>query len=231
MAKYKIIPSIVTTHERDYLNQARDVLDLGVKEVALFPTTINYPEREKIYKLLKGKVVIPHVHLRDDMTRREIDYLTNKFKTKLFNTHCDYIDLFGRWEEKYKSLIYIENNGILPENFLEIVGGFAGLCFDASHFEDEWRGQKRLDEKQLADNIEKMEIGCCHVNAIIPGSEKYADRKWRSLHRFNKLSDLDYLKKYIHLLSEIISLELENPISEQLQARDYIEKMIKNSQN
>lgn len=226
MKEIKILPSIATTHECDYMGRAEEALDLGIGKVAFFPTTIERAERNKIYKILEGKIAFPQVHLRHDMDAAELDYLISSFKTELFNIHPIYEKEFSCFGPKYTKQIYVENYGILSEDFMNILDRFDGLCLDTSHFEDEWYGQKRADNRVLADNIKKIKIGCCHIGPVIWDTSVDAKRKYRSAHRFSKLSEFDYLSKFINLLPPIASIEVENSIPEQLQARDYIDKMI-----
>ncbi|OGD63531.1 hypothetical protein A2215_02320 [Candidatus Berkelbacteria bacterium RIFOXYA2_FULL_43_10] len=213
------------------MGRAEEALDLGMKEVAFFPTTIERAERGKIYEMLEGKITFPHVHLRHDMDALELDYLINAFKTKLFNIHPIYATEFLRFGAKYTKQMYVENYGILTEDFLDILSKFDGLCLDTSHFEDEWYGQSRADNRVLADNIDKIKIGCCHIGPVIWDISLGVNRKYRSAHRFSTLSEFDYLSKFIDLLPPIVSIEVENTISEQLQARDYVDKMISACEN
>ncbi len=44
-------------------------------------------------------------------------------------------------------------------------------------------------------------------------------------HLYKNLSELDYLKRYQEFLPEFVALEVENTLSEQLEAKKYIEKI------
>jgi len=80
--------------------------------------------------------------------------------------------------------------------------------------------------------LEKNKIGCCHVSVI--SNEFTTSPHWitnkeiksYSQHFMKELKELDYIRKYIKYLPDIISIELENSFEEQLRIGKYLEKII-----
>ena len=87
--KIKILPSLVTTHGSDFREKIRELKKLGLEEIAFFPTVLTAQERPEAYRLLAETKVkrIPFVHLRSDMTIKEMDFLEKKYKTKVIIAH------------------------------------------------------------------------------------------------------------------------------------------------
>jgi hypothetical protein len=106
---------------------------------------------------------------------------------------------------------------------------YGGLCVDFAH----WEGEKlkgNTEYVQKMDHlVKKIKIGCAHISAIknepTPIVIDATKREYDS-HVLGNLSELNYLKKYKAYFPEIMSIELENPIAEQLEAKKYTEKII-----
>lgn len=235
----KIILGLTTTSSSDYLGKIEEAKQLGITEIAFFPTAVNQEIRKDLYKRLEDSPVksIPHVHLRDDMDVWELEYLEKKFGTQVFNIHSknNSIRKFDLQKLKdYLPKIYVENlekfEYIPKTEELEAVGG---LCIDFSHWEEGiiLNGQK-YDEKMK--KIIHYPVGCSHVSAFNKIMTETRDAahpevvfRNYSKHTFSDLSELDYVKKYVQYLPDLISLELENFFAEQLKVKEYLEKMIK----
>ncbi len=136
MANKKILLGLTTITEGEWRNKAGEIDELGLKEIALFPTCLNFAERKELYGLLENTKLekIPHVHLRDDMELSELDYLVNKFGTEVFNVHSEncYFPSTLDFKDYFKK-VYVENtiDNTPTENDLK---KYAGLCFDFSHW-------------------------------------------------------------------------------------------------
>ncbi|MFA5746717.1 MAG: hypothetical protein WC926_01410 [Candidatus Paceibacterota bacterium] len=224
-----IFPSITTTPGSDWRAKIKEADELGLVEVALFPTCLDRVGREELYGLLgkSGIKKIPFVHLRNDMSLEELDLLVGKYGTEVFNTHSTvthplFFDLSG-----YKDKIYLENvRHIFEESELN---DFAGICIDLSHLEND-----RLLYPERFENFKRLiassRIGCNHINAIQKethfNEEVEEDR--RDCHYVRDLSELDYLKNYpAEYFSDFIALEMENDLKTQLAARDHIVEMLR----
>lgn len=237
----KILLGLTTTPGSDYKAKINEAKLLCIKEVALFLSGVGLEKRKELYKLLENSFIksIPHVHLRDDMQLWELKYLEKKFAVKVFNIHNknDPHNFYGFDFGDYRNRIYVENiisvDSIPAEDELS---NFAGLCIDFSHWQDALALGVESYDGEIRKMANKFPIGCAHISAV---GDKILERRdatfsdivYRhySKHFFNNLSELDYLGKYVEFIPELASLELENSFEEQLKAKRYVEKMIKES--
>ncbi|MFA4995859.1 MAG: hypothetical protein WC536_01800 [Patescibacteria group bacterium] len=229
----KILLGLTTTPGSDWREKVKEIDELGIKEIALFPTFLKHEERKILYNLLeKSKIkLIPHVHIRTDMDVEEVIYLKERFGSYLFNTHANPEWINKILEYKKANLkIFLENTSLLCLQEIEKhIREVDGLCLDYSH----WKSKKLLREEDydllMKRLVDHNKIGCCHISAIY---NKPKEMSWStesphySGHYMYKLSDLDYMKSYVQYLPEIISIELENSFEEQLKAKEYVEKLI-----
>ncbi len=218
----KILPTITTTWGAAWQFKIQEVTDLKLTEVCLFLTGLKADKRPELYELLKKTSVksIPFIHLGSDVTLEEMEYFIKNYKTKLFNIHSLREFPLQHDLNKYKNLIYVENT-TLPLT-IEEINEFAGLCLDFSHLEN-----NRLVEHNLYDHtmglVDQVHIGCGHISAVknqVNLKGEYCE------HFYSDLSDFDYLLKYKKYLAPIMALELINNISQQLAAKEYIEKLL-----
>ena len=230
----KILPTVTTTayYGSDWESKTKEIKKLGIKEVAVFPTCLDIEKRKKFYRLLEKSGIknIPFVHLRSDMRVEELDYFVKNFNTCVFCIHTAREFPFVYDYSKYKKMIYIENI-YFPLNKEEL-GNFGGVCVDFSHLEND----KLFCEEKFKHNtktIEKFPIGCNHISVIkneafIDTENRFEKTKLRrDYHQLEKLSELDYLKNYpLKYFSSYIAIELENSLEEQLEAGEYVRKII-----
>lgn len=225
----KIIVSITTTSKSDWRAKLREAKELGLKEVALFLTCIDKRERQEFYRLLKksGIQKTPFVHLRSDMTPQEIDWLMKNYGAKYFNIHSikhhpNIYDL-----SKYRRRIYMENN--LQPIFHE-TANWAGVCLDVSHFEDRRLRRQIALLNDLKKTLATYPVGIWHLNAIMSKAKTDGRRSHHGYdqHFFTDLKQFDYCRRYKKYLPQYyIALELENTLAEQLEAKKYIQKLLK----
>jgi hypothetical protein len=236
----KILLGLTTTPQSDWRRKIEEIDELNLKEIALFPTCLEMIERKELFSLLeKIKLLrIPFVHLRDDMEEKEADYLTDKFGTECFNVHPE-----GKFyqfvsKSKYRDRIYVENlyypkrRSFFNEEIFRKYK-IAGICLDFSHLAAEEKEYPDYYPKKLKI-IENSKIGCNHISVC------FSKRKYEPMvnadiydsHYLEKLSDLDYLKKFpISFFSDMLAIELENSFKEQLEAKKYIEDIIREKEN
>ncbi|MFH1233523.1 MAG: hypothetical protein V1649_02640 [Patescibacteria group bacterium] len=233
----KILLGLTTITEGEWKNKVKEINKLGLKEIALFLTCLDFKERQELYQLLeKTKLIsIPHVHLRNDMDINELDYLNKKFKTEVFNIHSEldpYSTVFDYTD--FVKKIYVENTpGYVPTN--NELKKYAGFCLDICHWEliILAKGEDSQENIEIKKRAEKYKIGVNHISAI--KSEKiiiydcFLDKEVYSYHShlLSDLKELHYVKKYKNYLADIISIELENSLTEQLEVKKYLEKIIK----
>ncbi|MFA6131869.1 MAG: hypothetical protein WC702_02240 [Patescibacteria group bacterium] len=231
--KSLILPTVTSTLlSKDGLGgwreKVKEIDQLGLKQVAVFVTTIGFEERQELFHALENTKLeeIPFVHIRSDMRPEELEYLIKRWQTKAFNFHL--LSEFGMEHDltKYYQQIYIENTfAPITEEDLK---GFAGLCLDFSHVEDARRFFPDTF-KQWQEIYSRFPIGCGHISAV--REEPHFDEREQSFrcsyHWFNNLTDFDYLKNVsLSQVPPFIALELENPLVEQLKVKEYVEKIL-----
>jgi len=237
----KILPGL-TTQSPDWKKKIDEIGKLGLKEIALFPTSLSEIERKALYSRLEQTEIqrIPHVHAMAEFEEAEMDYLVGRFQVERFNLHPR-LDAFRHQKSKHWKNIYIENlhHYIAPDErnlfSQEAFGRYsvAGICLDLSHLENE-----RLifpdNYSETLEMIKKFKIGCNHVSGIAaePTTENVYGIKIYDVHRIEGQSQLEYLEKMpLKFFSDIVSIELENSFEEQLEFKKYIGSIIKSKEN
>jgi len=238
MVNKKILLALTTdSGTKAWKDKIKEIDELGITEISLFPTPLGRSERNELYALLEktGLKSIPHVHLREqDTGREEINYFIKRYKTKVFNFHPSEKSVeFIKKNKDLKSIIFLENLNEIPLNFEEMLENFGGICLDFSHYKDFGLMQNEKSYANFEKLLDKTKIGCNHISAIKKtiqyGEDKQSNRLIRGYndHLFSNLSEFDYLKempkKYF---SDYILIELENPLAEQLKVKEYLEKII-----
>ncbi|MFW5744029.1 MAG: hypothetical protein ACOC2D_12210 [Spirochaetota bacterium] len=223
----KILPGLTST-ESDRIPAFVEALRRSdVRAIALFPTVLDPAERNELYRDLAAipGLTIPHVHLRTDCTPDEMRFVAEQFGTELFNIHPRKSrHPFGEVPSDYASRVYVENVEIAPED--DELAALAGICPDYSHLES----ARLMGSTEYAATVERQlgsyPIGCCHVAGIRAGEPNV----WNGgpdHHNFRSLADFDYMARYVDVLpARWISLELENPLDEQLEAARYLERLL-----
>jgi len=221
-----LLPSLTST-KKDRIGAFLEALDrTGTRTIALFPTTLKPDERQKLYADLERLPGLrtPHVHLRSDGSDDEIAYLADRFGAEVFNVHprgsnTAYVPQSPRWSR----LIFLENADALPE--ADQLAEFGGVCPDFSHWEAARRARDRSYDG-FDDLVRRYPPGCCHISAIREGDPN----PWNGRtdhHHFTSLADLDYLVRFKEFLPpKWASLELENPLEEQLEAIRYLNRLL-----
>jgi len=230
----RVYLGLTTTEKSDWKEKIEEIKKFSIKEIALFPTALLPGERHELYKELENTPIecIPFVHLRHDSSDDEIEYFVTKYKTQRFNIHStpDALEKFAT--SKYKDMIYIENTDRLGKEFFDSLKEFAGLCFDVAHWEDYGIKQKGNSYDNFAQIVEQTKIGFSHLSSVREvGYERhyeyFSSHDFHySAHLMEKVEDMDYLKKYVEYLPEILGIELENTLEEQIEVKEYIEKVI-----
>lgn len=221
--KHRILLGLTTTPLSDWREKVKEIDRYGLREIALFPTFLNIESRKELYALLEKSCLaeILHVHLRDDMEKWEIDYFRTRWNVRLFNIHSDW-SFFERIREwGIEKQVYVENLHRIDDVFKKIVALSGGICPDFSHWEVHG-GKKGNGYEQLIGLLGEFPAGCCHISSIKNWFGFFRDDD----HFLRQLNHLDYIKKYLPWLPEVVSIELENPFSKQLEVKKYLEKII-----
>jgi len=241
MGNRKILVSLTTLSniskkslDSSWESKIEEIKKNNLEEIALFLTGLEKEERTKLYDALESTSVksIPHVHLRTDMDSEELDYLARKYSVQAFNLHPTVDWPLIHDYSKYNSKIYIENVETVPSE--DELKKFGGLCIDFAHWKDEQLNGNDVYCEKLEDRIKKYKMGCSHVSAIkkelTPTVLSFGSMRYDS-HILKDLGELDYMKEYRKYLPNIVSMELENSINEQLEAKKYLEKIINQQKN
>jgi len=224
------------TTVKDWRPKISEIDDLGLTELALFPTAIELPERQELYSAIEktGLKKIPCVHLRDDMERWEIDWLIEKYGAEKFNLHpSKEARAFLATNSDLKHLTYIENLDWLSSVFFELVEEAAGVCLDVSHYEDFGVMQNSQGYEGFAEYLRNHTIGWNHVSAINDELAKNISAVNQgeiveyNLHTIQRLSQMDYLRGHLEVMSDTVAIELNNSLAEQLKVKKYLESFIK----
>lgn len=227
--KREILVSITTIGGR-WREKIKEIKRLKLEKVALFLTGLEHKDinKKELFSLLEDTSIkeIPFVHLMNKNTSEDVKYLLKRFKTKAFNIHSEEMYPLKYDLSKFKKIIYIENIYRYAPNIKEIKK-YAGVCIDLSHLEISKERFPKIYEKTI-DTINQARCGCNHISSYKEDAIEDVRHIKKSSHFFTKLSQFDYLlnypKKYF---SDLIALELENPISEQLKAKSYVIKLLK----
>lgn len=227
MGPMRIIPGLTSTKKDRIPAFLEDLAREGIHEIALFPTCMDKAERASLYRdleLLPG-LRIPHVHARSDFDEGELDYLCGRFGTEAFNMHPESsTHPFGTIPAKHAQKFYVENVEQFPDE--AELQGIGGVCPDFSHWANAVAFGRLEYDAAMRRLAEAYPIGCCHLSAFRPGFPNPWHGEWDH-HEFVSLADLDYLKAYSAFMPRAWgSLELENPLSQQLQARRHLESLL-----
>lgn len=218
----KIFLSITTDPKHSWRYKINEADRLGIDKLSIFLTFIKINQRQKFYTLLEKSNIkyIPHVHIRDDFAKWELELLFNKYGTRYFNFHEHSFDDLYKWPGFEKN-IYLEYNYNDKVPKLVDLKKIAGLCIDLSHF---WAAKNRGSREYLkiVREAKEFKIGCNHLNG-------YSNRFKRDLHYISSLSNFDYLKKIPKkYFGQVISLEINNSLKQQLIFKKYIVKLLNN---
>lgn len=230
-----ILPGLTTTEKSDWRAKVEEIDELGLREVALFPTCLEIEQRKELYKLLEGTNLesIPHVHLRgNDMEKWELEYFIEKYNSQVFNIHPNREDQVIFECQSFKKMTYVENQEEINGEYVEFLKNCAGVCLDVSHWEDQGVILGHAGYENFSKILETHKIGCCHVSVVKNKPRETVDyltgKKLMiySSHWLEKMEELDYVKKYVQYLPKHVSIELENSFREQLEVKKYLEKII-----
>lgn len=218
----------ISTFVGDWRQQISDIKKKGITECALFMTGLKKEEKPELFECLSdvSQLAIPFIHLKSDIAVKELELFCTKYKTQFFNIHSENEYPQENDLSAFSSKILLENSSPITA---EEAGKWGGICLDISHLEnDRLMGSKQYDH--ICDLLEQFPIhanhasGIAKVPAMVPGGiEPTYDR-----HVLESVDQYEYIrnipKKY---LSPIIALEITNDIDTQLQAKEYIENILK----
>lgn len=223
----KILISITTTAGSDWRSKPKEAEDLELKELGLFVTCLDLPERQELYDSLLAHHVnnIPFAHVKGDMPLKELEFLRNTFDTKVFNIHDPAQYIAPYYYGTFSSNIGIENTVLpLQEETLKKLGG---ICLDISHMENDRLNSPMRYEHNLP-LLERYPILVNHISAIKPGPviDETSKEKRNDCHFLKNLSEVDYVKNWKRFLAPFVALELENSLTEQIKIKAYLKNIL-----
>ncbi len=233
-ADKQILLGLTTTPGSNWRDKVEEIKQLNLREVALLPTALPTADRQVLYKLLEGTNLdsIPYVHLRDDFTTEEVDYLVSRFKVKTLSCHAD-VKGYALLDKlpKYNSLICVENFSdegadkmFTPDYFAK--HQVSGLCLDLAHLEESRRTSQR-HFKRLTAILQKYPAMVTHVSGTKTSVLFKIFNKTYVDHSLDSLADMNYLKQFPQAyFAKIIVIELENSFLEQLEVKKFLETII-----
>ncbi len=222
--RHEILLGLTTTQRADWKSKVGEIDEYGIKQIALFPTVLNFEERKELYHLLESTCLerVPHVHLRDDAEKWELDFLISRFGTEVFNIHSHVrrqtLEILKN--KKYRNRVFLENCEEIDQLFMEVLKNIAGICLDAAHWADMGRLQGNSTYANFEEILNSHMIGCSHISALGRKAQKFKhyitgkDYMLYSKHYLEDLEELEYLRDYIGFLPFYISIELENSLRE-----------------
>ncbi len=226
-----ILPGLTSTKKELIPAFIEDLRRSAERRIALFPTCLSKTEREKLYRELSAipGLHIPHVHIRSDCDAAELDALSRTFGTEVFNIHPrKSTHPYGGDLGKFAQRAFVENVDVpVEDDELKPVphSALGGICPDFSHLENARLHDRATYVETTLRQLERFPIGCCHLSAVRIGIPNEWAGEWDH-HRFASLADFDYLAAYRRFLPRSwASLELENSLEEQLEARAYIARI------
>ncbi len=222
-----ILPGLTST-KKERIPAFLDAMDrLDIRAIALFPTCLDKDERQALYADLERRegLSIPHVHIRSDMDEAELEYLSRRFGTEVFNIHPGASSHpYPSPPAAYRRRIFVENVEEAPQE--EELRGLSGLCPDYSHWANALAFGRGGYDQSMRAYCTRYAIGCCHLSALRVGVPNPWHGEWDH-HEYTSLSDLNYLAGYAAFMpSRWASLELENSLEEQLAAKAYIPSLL-----
>ena len=232
----KVLCSLTTFSPKGFSWQAKleEIRALRLNEFALFLTGLKDRERYELYRellILKQEInfEIPFVHATSEMTDDDYLFLEENFAVKAFNLHpTRYYPLAFPLSERSRSKIFIENatltgGGLAPED----LKGFAGICFDLSHCEDE-RSKDPNSYGTFSSLTNKAIVGANHISSVPVINESRKRIHAQSQHYFSDLQAFNYIESYSpEFFGDYCAIELEDPIHTQLKVKEYVEDIIR----
>lgn len=216
----KIIIGLTGRNDTEVIEKIKSADKLRIKEAGLFLEMLEPSQRNKVYKELeKAKIKqIPLIHIRNDMTKKELDYLEKKYSPKYYTIHESTFNYLKKWKTYYKKLFLEMNFDDHVEEYVKVekVGGF---CIDLSHL----KASQERNTKEYEYTIKKIKETknlCNHLNG-------YHEVEKRDIHTIKNEKEFDYLKELPKIVfGDKISLEMFNSIEEQVKYKKYLIKLL-----
>ena len=219
--KREILVGLTGKSGKKVIEKIDEAEKFKIKRATLFLEMLSKDERKKVYDyLLKSKIrSIPLVHIRNDMTKDELRFLIENFKSRYLTIHESSFKYLPKWRGFHKNL-FLEMNWDSKVPKIVDIKKIGGFCIDLSHFK---AGEKKW-AKDFIYVMDKSEhhkyFACNHLNGYDPKGNN-------DMHTVKSLKDFSYLKtlpKFV--FGNCIALEMFNPIKQQLRYKKYLTKLL-----
>jgi hypothetical protein len=211
----------ITGRNADDLIQKIEAIDkMEIDTAGLFLELLSKKEREKVYDALKNSAPkkFPLVHIRNGMSRDELNLLTENYGAKYLTIHETSFQYLKKWHGYFKNLFVELNfdNRLSSDVDIQRVGGF---CIDIAHFKaaaEKWSKEFEyvLDRRKNEDLFK-----CNHLSG-------YSYKNNTDLHEATSLHDFDYIENIPDfILGDVVCIEVMNSISEQIGFMEYIKSL------
>jgi len=217
-----VVVSIAGLGAKHLLSQIREISRRKITHAALFLTQVDKTERRLVYQALLESTIkkIPLVHLRNDMSLEEILLLEKNFHPAYYNIHENAFRYLHKWPG-FKKKLLLELAGQAKRNPAAQVEAIGGFCVDLAHYKMAEVSQSEQLRYLLAKKKNQKLFVFNHLNGYNPKNNKCLHRP-----RFHRdFIYLEALPKFV--FGRLISLEMENPIREQIKWRQHILKILK----
>ncbi|MFA5184690.1 MAG: hypothetical protein WC456_04180 [Patescibacteria group bacterium] len=216
-----VLVSIAGLGAKNIISRIKEADRNRVTRIALFLTQVSARERRLIYQALLNSQIkeVPFVHLRNDMSAKEVDFLEQHFRPRYYNMHVKGFGHLSKWSMIRKK-IYLEFGGRprpMPVFRLARIGG---LCVDLAHYKMGETYNSEAFKYQWTRRHQSRLFRCNHLNGYDPKANS-------CIHHPRRWTDFIYLEKLPKFVfGELIALEMENPIKEQLAWRKKILRLL-----
>lgn len=227
-----IVVGVVARPDSDWRGALSSVASLGITEIALFLTALDFEGRRDLYRSLDGAglVSVPYVQLAADTKDWEPLYLSEKFGTSAFSVaaRADTAKIISSLGEAHHPIL-LENpeekaaHAFFSDETISAAGA-AGICLDAGALERDRLRDKKSYQSVIAA-LDHNSIGATFITPVF-------ESRWREMmghpQRLSSLSQLHYVKHFpAAYLSKIVALKLDNSLEEQLEVRAYLESFLR----
>ncbi|MCK5212221.1 hypothetical protein KAJ89_05970 [Candidatus Parcubacteria bacterium] len=217
----RICLSLTGIEDKDWQSKLNEINNLGLDTIALILENFSRKQRQLIYEALEDSSVknVPLIHLKNDMSREELEFLRDRYKSQYLTIHEDSFGILEKWHGHYQNL-FLEFNfdDYVPQNVkVEKIGGF---CVDLAHFKVAQEKWTKEFEYVIQRRNNKDIFACNHLSG-------YSKSKNRDLHDPKSIKDFEYLKTLPDFVfGKVIALEVYNSIKEQLEFKKQIIKLL-----
>jgi hypothetical protein len=217
----RLFLSITGDTEKEWRDKLNEINNLGLDTVALFLECYHKRQRALIYEALVNSSIkhIPLIHIRNDMDREEIAYLSDKYNKPYLTVHEDSFKIMEKWCGFYKQLYLEFNYDDYISNDVKVkrIGGF---CVDLAHFkvaEEKW---SKEFEYTLQRRCKSNLFACNHLSG-------YSFKQNTDEHYPDSPKYFDYLKTLPDFVfGEVIAIEVFKSIKQQIEYKKYILKIL-----